>query len=194
MEPLLDNLLETHAKSGGVSWRVFANYVAKCSSVVYLGAEIGYTAYPETRYSQGLTGIPLISEFFNFTYKVKSRGWGVDALMNLSLYVSSEFCFSIRPGFQFAHQKNIVVSELDIAVEGFDLPANAKYQQNEFLPEIILSGAWTFLDFRKHRITNFNLVLTLEATYQHVFGNNDTGVNKHINSRDLLGISFGLSF
>jgi hypothetical protein len=60
LEPLLDNLLETHAKSGGVSWRVFANYVAKCSSVVYLGAEIGYTAYPETRYSQGLTGIPLI--------------------------------------------------------------------------------------------------------------------------------------
>lgn len=196
LEPLIDNVLNTDKKSGGFGWRIFGNLLVEITPKVYIGPELGFSYYPEARYSQKIAFSFESSSGLIATYDIHSRGYGTDGLLNLTFFVVPEFAFSIRPGFQFAYQKNKVASRINVSTSSMSIPftANPTYRNTGFLPEIILSAAWNFFDLRKNGWNKSDCALTAEITYQHIFGHDETGVNDRINSRDLFGLTLGVMF
>lgn len=195
LEPLISNILSTNKRSGGFAWRLFGNLLFEVTPKVYMGPEIGFVHYPRSQYSQGIA-FAFGNGGLNALYKVTSSSYGVDGLLNLTFFVVPEFMLSLRPGFQFAYQKNKISSSLDAAISGnaFSFPTKPSYRNTEFLPEIILSAAWAFFESRKHGWKGCDIAFTAELTYQHVFGHDNAPVNTRLNSRDLFGITFGVMF
>jgi hypothetical protein len=195
LEPLLSNILSTKKRSGGFAWRMFGNLLVEITPKVYIGPEIGFTHYPRSQFSQMIT-LPFENAAFNVDYKTKSSSYGTDGLLNLTFFIVPEFSFSIRPGFQFAYQKNKVSSSVDASSKDlvFSFPTNPTYRNTDFLPEIIVSAAWCFFDGRKNNWKYSDVAFIAEITYQHVFGHDSAPVNCRVNSRDLFGITFGVMF
>ncbi len=203
LEPLLQNLFNTRKKSGGFSMRAFANALVDISDNFSIGAEVGFSWYPSSKYSQRFL-LDLRPSGTDFAVlidnAVKSHSYGADILVNMTIYCIPEFFFTLKPGIQLAHQKNVVSSDLDfsggalITDFNFGIPSSGKYRNTKFLPEIILGAGWNFLIGHCARKYMSKYAIVIEIDYQHVFGQDSAPVNKRINSRDMIGITAGLRF
>jgi hypothetical protein len=201
LEPLLQNLFNTRKKSGGFSTRVFANALADVSDNFSIGAEVGFSWYPTSRYSQSFLFdlTPLGADFsVLIDNSVKNYSYGADILINMTIYCIPEFFFTLKPGVQLAYQKNIVSSDLDFGLGALlpglniGIPSSGKYRNTKFLPEIILGAGWNFLLGSCARKNMRKYAIVMEIDYQHVFGQDSAPVNKRVNSRDMIGISAGI--
>jgi hypothetical protein len=199
LEPALQNLFNTHKKTGGFSMRAFLNALVDISDNFSIGPEVGFSWYPISKYSQRFLFdlMPLGADFsLLIENAVKSHSYGADILMNVTIYCIPEFFFTLKPGIQLAYQKNVVSSGLDATSAGVTLgiPSSGKYRNTKFLPEIILGAGWNFLLGHCARKYMRKYAIVIEIDYQHVFGQDSAPVNKRINSRDMIGLTAGLRF
>jgi len=202
LEPLLQNIFNTNKRSGGFSTRAFANALADISDQFAIGVEAGFSWYPTSKYSQNFTfslAALGLDASFGIRNAVVSKGYGADLLINMTIYPIPECFFTIKPGIQFARQKNTITSSIDLGigalgVPGLGLPTGGKYRNTSFLPQIIIGGGW---NIPLGRCANKNMrkyAIVIEMDYQHVFGQDDAPINKRVNSRDMIGASVGLRF
>ncbi len=202
LQPLLPNIFNTHKRSGGLSTRAYVNALADISKHFAIGVEAGFSWYPTSKFSQTFTfslaalGLDTSLTIIN---SVVSRGYGADILLNMTIYCIPECFFTIKPGFQFARQKNIINSNIDFAlgalgVPDLTFPTGGKYRNTKLLPEIIIGGGWNIELGRCARRHMRKYAIVIEMDYQHVFGQDDAPINKRINSRDMISLSAGLRF
>ncbi len=201
LSPLINQLLNTQNQSGGFGFRVFGNGLAPINSWASIGAELGFSYYPQTTQNQNLNLSGLSATFGGSLQRnIKTTAYGTDLLLDLAFQPwCSSLVFSVKPGFQFAYQANKTNLGLNITTVDsttgvpttLAYSTNANYKNTAFLPQIILSmDVKGLIDLCWKK----NWLSMVGITYQHVFGNDDTTVDKRIASRNMIGLDLGIFF
>jgi hypothetical protein len=197
LEPLVSLVLNTQVKSGGFSWKGYAGGMASVNKYIYMGAEVGFSWYPETKVTFSVPNLEDLANAIDISGSVldggyRFKGYGIDLLYNTTFKFSDNFYFGLKPGFQFAYQNSKLYVNSDI--EDLKINLNTKYRIYKFLPQVVLDAGY---EFNKQKLGSWDLKKVpffVDIYYQHVFGNDDSNVNKRVSSRDAIGGSLGIKF
>jgi hypothetical protein len=197
LEPLASLVLNTQARSGGFSWKGYVGATAKINKFVRMGAEIGFSWYPETKVTFNIPNFSDVSEALDISGTflnggIRFKGYGIDLLYNITFNISNNFYFGLKPGFQFAYQNSKLFVNSD--ADDLQLALSTKYRVYKFLPQVVLDTGYEFNTSKLGSWDMKKIPFFIEIYYQHVFGNDDSNVNKRVSSRDAVGGSMGIKF
>jgi len=146
---------QTRKLRNGVAYRVGFGYLFPVTSHLLLGAEIGYTGYPENNYNQDgyFSGTTQIHTRINYT------GHLFDLLGVAKYYFGNHFNIFAKAGIADVYQKTLVrFYDIDAAHTVTDRMLFTK-KINKILPEVAAGVGY-----------DFTPSVGVNVTYSHVFG------------------------